>query len=73
MRGGLSWREGHFICERVAETGQLVAMDLMEVRQCALSGADGQVNPALADQEQVAMTVEVGRSLVRCALGETLL
>lgn len=32
VRGGLSWREGHFICERVAETGQLVAMDLMEVR-----------------------------------------
>jgi arginase len=29
VRGGLSWRESMFICEAVAETGCLVAMDLM--------------------------------------------
>ncbi|KDN52976.1 Ureohydrolase [Tilletiaria anomala UBC 951] len=60
VRGGLSFREGHYICEALYETGALVAMDLMEV------------NPSLmpADAEQ---TIAVGCSLVRSAFGETLL
>lgn len=31
VRGGLTFREGHFICEEVFETGRLVAMDVVEV------------------------------------------
>ncbi|KAH9011614.1 arginase [Lactarius pseudohatsudake] len=50
----LTFREGHYICERLYETGLLVAVDLMEE----------------ADAQQ---TVAVGCSLVRAALGETLL
>jgi len=61
VRGGLSFREGHYIVEAIAETGLLVGFDLMEV------------NPSLADQNAVEQTVSVGRSLIRCALGETLL
>ncbi|KAJ1977928.1 Arginase, catabolizes arginine to ornithine and urea [Dimargaris xerosporica] len=61
VRGGLSFREGHYICEAVAETGLLVAMDLVEV------------NPALGDDSGLLQTVTVGCSLARCALGETLL
>jgi len=61
VRGGLSFREGHFICEAIHETGLLIAFDLMEV------------NPRLADAESVRQTVSVGCSLVRAALGETLL
>ena len=61
VRGGLTFREGHYICEAVHETGLLVALDLMEV------------NPSLADAESVRQTVAVGCSLVRSALGETLL
>ena len=61
VRGGLTFREGHYICEAIHETGLLVAMDLMEV------------NPALADELAVKQTVSVGCSLVRSALGETLL
>ncbi|KAH8927191.1 arginase [Atractiella rhizophila] len=61
VRGGLSFREGHYICEALAETGLLVAVDIMEV------------NPSLEDAKAVQQTVSVGRSLVRCALGETLL
>ena len=60
VRGGLTLREGDFIAESVAETGSLVAMDLVEV------------NPsleALGAQE----TIRAGCSLVRCALGDTLL
>jgi arginase len=29
VRGGLSFREGHYICEAISETGLLVALDLM--------------------------------------------
>ncbi|KAH7107606.1 Ureohydrolase [Auriculariales sp. MPI-PUGE-AT-0066] len=61
VRGGLSFREGHYICEAIHETGCLVALDLMEV------------NPSLLDAIAVSQTVAVGCSLVRCALGETLL
>ena len=61
VRGGLTFREGHYICEAIHETGCLVAMDLMEV------------NPTLEDDESIFQTVTVGCSLIRCALGETLL
>jgi len=61
VRGGLTFREGHYICEAIHETGLLVAFDIMEV------------NPSLADAVAVAQTVAVGCSLVRSALGETLL
>lgn len=61
VRGGLTFREGHFITEAVAETGNLVAVDIVEV------------NPTLEDSSSAAQTVAVGCSLARCALGETLL
>lgn len=61
VRGGLTFREGHYICEAISETGLLVALDLMEV------------NPSLADVESVEQTVAVGCSLVRSALGKDVL
>ncbi|KAI3318101.1 arginase-like protein [Xylariaceae sp. AK1471] len=63
VRGGLTLREGDFICESVHLTGSLVAVDLVEV------------NPSLAaDREaEASETVRAGCSLVRCALGESLL
>ncbi|KAF4508436.1 hypothetical protein G6O67_004813 [Ophiocordyceps sinensis] len=62
VRGGLTLREGDYICEFVHQTGQLVAIDLVEV------------NPSLATTEAGALeTIRAGCSLVRCALGETLL
>ena len=62
VRGGLTLREGDYICECVHETGNLVAVDLVEV------------NPSLStDLLGVSDTVRAGSSLVRCALGESLL
>jgi len=61
VRGGLTFREGHYICEAVFETGLLAALDLVEV------------NPSLQDAVSVEQTVAVGCSLLRAALGETLL
>ena len=60
VRGGLTLREGDFIAECVHETGSLVALDLVEV------------NPRLEEQG-AAETVRAGVSIVRCALGDTLL
>ncbi|KAJ3146182.1 Arginase, catabolizes arginine to ornithine and urea, partial [Geranomyces michiganensis] len=61
VRGGLTFREGHYICEAIFETGNLVAVDIMEV------------NPLLGEQSYVTQTVQIGCSLARTALGETLL
>ncbi|KAI5920137.1 arginase [Camillea tinctor] len=63
VRGGLTLREGDYICESVHETGSLVAIDLVEV------------NPSLAADKDHggSETVRAGCSLVRCALGESLL
>ena len=60
VRGGLTLREGDFIAECVHETGSLVALDLVEV------------NPRLEEQGATE-TVRAGVSIVRCALGDTLL
>ncbi|BEI84820.1 hypothetical protein CcaverHIS002_0502210 [Cutaneotrichosporon cavernicola] len=60
VRGGLTFREGHYIVEAIAETGNLVAVDIVEV------------NPALEDEASAAQTVAIGCSLSRAALGETL-
>jgi len=60
VRGGLTLREGDFIAECVHQTGNLVALDLVEV------------NPRL-EQHGAEQTVRAGVSIVRCALGDTLL
>jgi arginase len=60
VRGGLTLREGDFIAECVHETGSLVALDLVEV------------NPSL-DTAGAQETIRAGCSIVRCALGDTIL
>ncbi len=61
VRGGLTFREGHYICEALYETGCLIALDLMEV------------NPSLLEDREAQQTIAVGCSLIRSAMGETLL
>ena len=60
VRGGLTLREGDFIAECVHDTGSLIALDLVEV------------NPKL-ETEGAQETVRAGCSIVRCALGDTIL
>lgn len=60
VRGGLTLREGDFIAEFVHETGSLIALDLVEV------------NPSL-EEHGASDTIRAGCSIVRCALGDTLL
>ncbi|CAJ1036223.1 putative Arginase family [Leishmania shawi] len=62
VRGGLSLREGLFLCERIAECGRLVALDVVEC------------NPLLAATEaHVKDTISFGCAIARCMMGETLL
>lgn len=62
VRGGLTLREALFLVERLAETGNLVSLDIVET------------NPDLAVQDiHVSNTISAGCAIARCALGETLL
>lgn len=78
VRGGLTFREGHYITEAVAETGCLVALDIMVSSYIpAENGNEAdrgkEVNPSLQDSRDAEATIAVGCSLARAALGETLL
>ncbi|CCF58218.1 hypothetical protein KAFR_0E00640 [Kazachstania africana CBS 2517] len=62
VKGGLTLREGLFVAERLAETGNLVSLDVVEC------------NPELVtDGKHLFDSVEAGCAIARCALGETLL
>ena len=63
VRGGLNYREAHFIAESVAETGALVGMDLVEINPRL-----GYVDPAHRGEGNV--TLEIGLELVGSALGK---
>ncbi|HKQ96768.1 MAG TPA: arginase [Candidatus Polarisedimenticolia bacterium] len=58
VRGGLSYREAHLLCEMVAEGGKLAGIDLVEL------------NPTLDVRNHSA---EVGAELILSALGQTIL
>lgn len=59
--GGLSFREGRYICEALAATGRLVSMDLTEV------------NPSIGSASDAEATAQTAVKLIRAALGYTLL
>jgi arginase len=63
VRGGLNYREAHYIAEAMAETGNLVGMDLVEINPRL-----GYVDPAHRAEENI--TVEIGLELIGSALGK---
>jgi arginase len=63
VRGGLNYREAHYIAEALAETGALVGMDLVEINPRL-----GYVDPAHRSEENI--TVEIGLELIGSALGK---
>lgn len=87
VRGGLTLREGDYIAECLHETGSLVAMDLVSdsnffspffpgriasVDRHIYIYTQVEVNPSL-EEFGAPETIRAGCSLVRCALGDTLL
>ncbi|CAF1139342.1 unnamed protein product [Adineta steineri] len=59
VRGGLTFREGHYLLEALHSTGRLVALDMVEL------------NPAIGDHCED--TIAIGCSLIRATFGESLL
>ena len=58
VRGGLTYREGHLVCEKAWRSGKLLSLELVEL------------NPVLDDRNQ---TAELGVGLVASALGAAIL
>ena len=58
IRGGLTYREGHLVCEKASRTGTLLSLEVVEL------------NPVLDDRNQ---TAQLGVGLVASALGATIL
>ena len=61
VRGGLTFREGVFICESLAETGRMTSMELVEV------------NPSLHTDINPKRTIEMGLALIGSTIGQTIL
>jgi arginase len=62
VRGGLTFREAHFVAEEIAQTGRLKSFDMVEV------------NPTLNTdpKDHGATTVQMALALVASALGDTI-
>ena len=61
VRGGLSFREAHYVCEAVSESGQLASMDIVEV------------NPMLSRGAGAEATADLALALVESAMGNRIL
>jgi arginase len=61
VRGGLTFREGNFICERLYTTGKLRSMEIVEV------------NPELRDDIDSNLTVEMALTLIGSTMGQRIL
>lgn len=58
VQGGLTYREGHLVCEKAAATGKLVGLEMVEL------------NPVLDDRNR---TAHMAVGLVASALGQSIL
>ncbi|KAL7527384.1 hypothetical protein ACHAXR_001929 [Thalassiosira sp. AJA248-18] len=61
VRGGLTWREAHFVAEYVVKSGALASAEIVEV------------NATLSDGQGASETVELGHQIVSALLGEAIL
>jgi arginase len=61
VRGGLTFREGNYICEALAETGKLHSTELVEV------------NPSLHSDLDAKTTIDMAMSLIGSAVGRTII
>lgn len=61
VRGGLTFREGNYICEELYRTGRLKSMDLVEV------------NPMLNPLQDPKLTIDMAITLIGSAMGQSIL
>eukprot|EP00545_Synedropsis_sp_CCMP1620_P011964 CAMPEP_0119012786 /NCGR_PEP_ID=MMETSP1176-20130426/7581_1 /TAXON_ID=265551 /ORGANISM="Synedropsis recta cf, Strain CCMP1620" /LENGTH=360 /DNA_ID=CAMNT_0006965811 /DNA_START=73 /DNA_END=1158 /DNA_ORIENTATION=+ len=61
VRGGLNFREAHFVAEAVAMSGNLASADIVEL------------NPTLSDGQGAKETVELGLQIVTSMMGKSII
>jgi arginase len=61
VRGGLTFREAHFVAEAVALTGNLASADIVEV------------NPSLSHTQGATETVELGIQIITSLMGKSII
>ncbi|VEU37129.1 unnamed protein product [Pseudo-nitzschia multistriata] len=61
VRGGLTYREAHFVAEFVAQSGDLASAEVVEV------------NPNLSDDDGANETVELGMQLITSLMGKSII
>ena len=61
VRGGLTYREAHFVAEAAAKSGALASVEMVEL------------NPTLSDNEGGQETVELGLGLLTSLLGKSII
>jgi len=61
VRGGLTYREAHYIAEAAASSGHLASADLVEL------------NPQLSDPAGAKETVEVGLQILTSLMGKSII
>lgn len=72
-RGGLNFREAHFICQKLSMTSDLVSMDLVEVNPDLDLEVPGRMHGDHASILADKVTVRMGLELIASALGRTIL
>ena len=61
VRGGLTYREAHFVAEAVAHSGNLASAEIVEV------------NPSLSDSDGASDTFELGLQIVTSFMGKSII
>lgn len=61
VRGGLTFREGNFVCEALYESGKMTSMELVEV------------NPLIKSELDAKSTLDMSISLISSAMGQRIL
>lgn len=61
VRGGLTYREAHFVAEAVAKSGSLASVEMVEL------------NPTLCDGEGSSETIELGLGLITSLMGKSII
>ncbi|GMH82538.1 hypothetical protein TrVE_jg5066 [Triparma verrucosa] len=61
VRGGLTYREAHFVAERIANSGNLASADLVEL------------NPTLSDDVGAEETVDLGLQILTSMMGKSII
>jgi arginase len=61
VRGGLTYREAHFVAEAVAQTGNLASAEIVEL------------NPNLSDGDGADETIELGLQIITSFMGKSIL